>query len=535
MTHSRGPLMRAMLACALFSIVEYAYWTAVLLYAYRDGGPTLAGFVLLAQLLPAAILASPLGAIGDRFPRGAALSCAYALEGLLLIVLASLMRAEAPLAMIVVASACATVVVSVCRPLHYAVLPQLAPTPTLLVRANAASSFVDGVGVFVGPAIAGVLAQQVDFWAVPMVCAIAMLVAGALVLRLGLPSAPAATHEVEEPADALAGVRAVARDRPVLALLLLVGVGYVVTGSLELLGVGYATDVLKAGESTQGVMVGAVGIGVFIGSVLAAGVAIHARLSPVIVLWLMVAGIPLLLVAAVASLVPAIALLTVCGLGIAISQVAGRTLLQRTTDAGLLARVFAVQESILLLGLCLGAILGPVLLGWLGASLAFVPIGIGLVLVAVLAWPVVRALDLRAVFRPDVLEAMRRVSFLVAMPPPALERLSQTAEWREVDSGDVVIRQGEVGDAFYVVDSGRLSVTVDGVLRDHTLTTGDGFGEIALLRDVPRTATITALEPTRLLRVERDDFLAAVTGSADGHAIAAQVAAAHMERDASAG
>ena len=118
------------------------------------------------------------------------------------------------------------------------------------------------------------------------------------------------------------------------------------------------------------------------------------------------------------------------------------------------------------------------------------------------------------------------------MSPPSLDRLSQAAQWTDVAGGDVVIRQGDHGDAFFVVHQGRLSVAVDGAPRAHALGPGDGFGEIALLRDVPRTATVTALEACRLLRIKQEDFLAAITGNADGRLIAEQVAAAHLDRDA---
>ena len=98
-----------------------------------------------------------------------------------------------------------------------------------------------------------------------------------------------------------------------------------------------------------------------------------------------------------------------------------------------------------------------------------------------------------------------------------------------------MITQGDHGDAFYVVQSGRLSVSIDGERLDHEIHDGEGFGEIALLRDVPRTATVTAIEACRLVRIARDEFLAAVTGSADGHVIADQVAAAHLKRDSAQG
>jgi CRP/FNR family cyclic AMP-dependent transcriptional regulator len=154
------------------------------------------------------------------------------------------------------------------------------------------------------------------------------------------------------------------------------------------------------------------------------------------------------------------------------------------------------------------------------------------VVAALLCWFPLRALDARAVFRPDVLGLLRRVELLAAMAPPSLERLAGSASWVDVAADEVVVAQGAAGDAFFVVDAGTLSVQVDGVRRDRVLGAGDGFGEIALLAGVPRTATVTALEPVRLLRVERDAFLAAITGSPDGRRIADDVARAHLERDA---
>ena len=324
-------------------------------------------------------------------------------------------------------------------------------------------------------------------------------------------------------------------DRALFAVLLVVGITYVVSGALEILGVGFAAQVLNGTEFTSGVMIGAEGIGVLLGSAAAASIAMRARLAPSVVLGLGLAGLPLLAMVLVARLPVAVALLTVCGIGMSLATVAGRTLMQRATDARLLARVFAVQEGIMLMGLALGAVLAPVLIGWAGSALAYAPVGVALVVAAALAAPAVRRLDRRAIVRPDVLLALRRVPFLAAMPPPALERLSQSAQWREVPAGTTVITQGDHGDAFYVVQSGRLSVSIDGERLDHEIHDGEGFGEIALLRDVPRTATVTAIEACRLVRIARDEFLAAVTGSADGHVIADQVAAAHLKRDSAQG
>ena len=213
--------------------------------------------------------------------------------------------------------------------------------------------------------------------------------------------------------------------------------------------------------------------------------------------------------------------------------VCGRTLLQRATDDRVLSRVFAVQESTALLGLAVGSALAPLLIERFSAGLAFLPLGLGIAVLAVVAALLARPLDVRAVFRPRETGLLRGVPFLGALPAYELERLAQRVGWREVPAGEAVVTQGEWGEHFFVVEEGRCSVEVDGVLRDHQLGPRDSFGEIALLHVVPRTATVRALEPTWLLTVDAADFLAAVTGSADGGALAREVAAAHTARDRS--
>jgi MFS family permease len=333
----------------------------------------------------------------------------------------------------------------------------------------------------------------------------------------------------------LAGVRLVRRDGAVFLLLLMSGLSFIVVGSLEIMAVAFATVQLDGNETVQGLLIGAGGIGTFIGSLAAAGLAVRARLAPIIILALGLCGVPLLLMTLTHALPTALLWLAVCGIGLALSSVAIRTLLQRSTDGRLLARVFAVQESMAMMGLALGAVIAPMCVARFGAAGAYVPVGLGLVIVGIVATPALRTLDRRFVFRPDVLAALRGIPFLNLLYPPPFVRLSQTATWLDVAEGDVVVRQGDIGDAFYVVGEGRLSVTKDGRELPYAMERGEGFGELALLRDAPRSATVSALEPSRLLRIERADFLAAVTGVADGGEIAREVEEAFTSRAAAAG
>jgi len=130
----------------------------------------------------------------------------------------------------------------------------------------------------------------------------------------------------------------------------------------------------------------------------------------------------------------------------------------------------------------------------------------------------------------DEAELLRRVPFLALLPQYELERLAATSTWHDVEPGEVVVHQGEPGTEFYVVGSGLFDVDIDGHARP-SLSEGEGFGEIALLHSVPRTATVTAATTGRLLVVRSTDFLAAVTGSEDGHALAREIAASRVARD----
>ena len=180
----------------MFSVVEYAAWTVVLLYAFDQGGAGLAGFVAVAQLLPAALVAPALAPLVERPSRSAALAGAYLGIGALLAAMALSMGRQftATIALAVLS----TIVMSVARPLHYSALPQLAPDPRTLVSATAASGLADGVGVFLGPVLAGAVGQRVGLAAVPTVCSVSMVGAAALVASLRLPTTPVCGEDQPE-------------------------------------------------------------------------------------------------------------------------------------------------------------------------------------------------------------------------------------------------------------------------------------------------------------------------------------------------
>ena len=529
---SRTGLRRVLVAYCLFDFVEFFVWLVVILWAFDVGGAGLAGLAALVQLVPAAFLAPAIASVGDRMPRGTALVLAYGLIAVSCLLTMVALRLEAPGGVVIAASTAATTAIAVVRPIHFAALPQLAATPDELVSGNSLSSVADGSFRFLGPVAAGVVVTTLGYWQGFWIATLLCLAAAGLCTRLELLS-PVIDDEDEVGGlrVALEGIRTLWGDWGSLALLLVMTVDFVVTGALDVLGVAYAQDVLGLAATGAGLLIGSLGVGGLVGAVMGASLSRGRRLAPVVVVGGTVEGCAFAAVALVGLLTPAMVLLATAGTAGAVMIVSGRTLLQRATDDRVLARVFAIQESTTLLGTALGAILAPLVIDWFGPRVAFVPIGLGCALVALTGVVFIRRLDARADYRPEETRLLRGVPFLSVLPEFDIERLAQNSRWDVVLPGAVVISQGEAGRAFYVVAEGEFAVTVDGVRRPFTLGPGTGFGEIALLHAIPRTATITALTAARLLVIDVNDFLASVTGSADGHAMAAEVTARHLERD----
>jgi signal-transduction protein with cAMP-binding, CBS, and nucleotidyltransferase domain len=165
-------------------------------------------------------------------------------------------------------------------------------------------------------------------------------------------------------------------------------------------------------------------------------------------------------------------------------------------------------------GLAVGAVATPLLVSWLGPRGALIAAGAVLPVLLVWLWPSLRRIDAEAAIAAEPLELLRKIDIFALLPEPVLERLASGATEVSVTPFQPVVTQGETGNHFfYVIAEGRASVEIDSA-EARELGPGDFFGEIALLRDVPRTATVRALEQLRLYAVERDEFITAVTGHA---------------------
>ena len=529
---ANGSLRRAMLAYALFNLVEFSAWVAIILFAYDAGGVGLASVAAVVQLIPGGLLSPAVAGLVDRLSRRAAIVTSYALVAVSSLLTTILLVVSAPVGLVILGSTLLTLSIAVARPMHYAALPRVVRSPGQLVSANAVSSVVEGLGLVLGPILAGIGVQAAGAASVLLCATVAGILS--LVLCLGL-EVDSGIQVEDDPVEgwrtALGGVAALWGDGPALVLLLAMTVVFVFAGAIDVLGVSFADEVLGMGETGAGLLLGAVGIGGLVGGIVAGAVAYRDRLAFVVSGSGVLQGLAVAGLAVAALLVPAVAVLALSGLAGAVLLVAGRTLLQRTTDERVLAKVFAVQEGLSLLGLAVGAALAPVLVDLWGARQAVVPIGlIGAVLLAG-TYPLLRRLDARADLRTHEIDVLSRIPFLAALPPNEMVRLARSSAWLDIDAGAEVITQGDEGHLYYAIAQGEFSVAVDGRPRPGLLGPGDAFGELALLRSAPRSATVSAVTAGRLLVVSGEDFLAVVAGGADRGALADEVEQGHLRRN----
>jgi MFS family permease len=507
-------LRRVLAGFFLFNAQEYAVWIAVIVYAFERGGTAAAGAVLVAQLVPAALVAPFTSVFGDRLRRDTALSLGYLIQACACGLLALALWKAPPLAAYA-AAVLASCAVTFTRPAHYAILPELADTPEELTAANAATGMMEGLGTLVGPGLNALLIVAIGPGGVVGVMAVFMVASTLLTFRLRMYRATErqASSDAESFIhDALGGLREL-RAEPGAALLLVVGGSqFFLIGLLDVFYALLAIEILDVGSSGAGVLAAGFGVGGLVGATVAVALASRRRLSPAMAGGLAASSIVLATVGFAEGLALAILLIAAVGAARAFFDVAARTLLQRVVNDEVLARVFGLEEGLQMLGLAAGSAAAPLFVSGFGPRGAFVAAGALLLAVVIGTRSRIGTVDARSMVPGPELALLRRIPIFSPLPEHIAEQLSWHLIPVEVPAGTVVIREGDVGDRYYVVADGTLAVSVGGEPR-RELGSGSSFGEIALLRDVPRTATVTSLTDCHLLALERDVFLQAVTGS----------------------
>lgn len=537
---ARDPgLARIELAYLGFTMTEYATWVAILVYAYALGGAGATGLVVMIQLVPAGLVAPFAAYASDRFRRDRVLLAGYLVQAVALAATAAALEAHAAVALTLAAATVAAVAFTITRPTQAAILPDITRTPEDLTAANAVSGIAENVGIFIGPAIAGILLGPGGPGAVFAVFAIASTLSAVLVRRLPIDAEAATPPQPLETVgvlrEAFGGFAVLRRERPLLLLILVQSASIVVLGALDVLFVAVAIDLFHEGGSWAGFLYSAFGLGGIAGALGTVALVGRRRLTPSFAAGGLLLGVPIAGVGLAPFTLSAPILLAASGAGSSIATMAGRTLLQRIAPAAALARVFGVLEGLEMFALAIGSVGSAALVGVFGIIGALVVTGLLVPATLALAWRPLRALERTArAPDPEALALLRRLPIFAPLSAAAMERIMASLARLEVPSGHVLIREGDEGDRFYVIVEGTVEVTRTGAYVADRVA-GDFVGEIALLRNVPRTATVTAVTPLKLLALDRGPFLEAVTGHPQSRERAEAVAAERLPSDHSAG
>jgi len=520
-------LRRLQLAGAGSTLGSWAYGVGLAVYAYHAGGARAVGILYAARWGVAAVAAPWLGVLADRGSRRTVMIAADLARVAIMGTIAAIAFADGPYVPVFVLAVLSTTVTSVFIPAQSALMPSLVETPDELTAANAVMNSVSSIGMFAGPAIGGIILAVSSAGAVFVLTAATFLWSALCLLGIGRDAPPERSEHAGRVAELTAGFRAIAQTPPLRIVVGLTAAQTFVAGALEVLIVVLALRLLHGGNGAVGWLNTGMGVGCLVGVIAVAALAGRKRLAGDFGIGVLLWGVPVALAAVWTNLAFAVLLFAVIGIGNTLVDVAGMTLMQRSASEEILGRVFGVFESLLLATMAIGAIVTPAVVSLLGPRGALVATGAFLPVLLVLTAPALRRIDAAAHVPTEPLELLRGLPLFAPLPPTLLERLASAVVEVHVPAMAEAITQGASGDRFYVIRAGRATVEVDGA-ETGQLGPGDFFGEIALLRDVPRTATVRALDALELYALERDDFLAAVTGHAPSRAAADSIVAARL-------
>ena len=526
----RNPsLRRLQLAWIGSSVGTWGYVVALMVYAYGHGGPSAVGLVGVIRWFPAAIAAPFGGMLGDRFPRLRVMVVSDLVRAGALTAAAAAIAFSAPAAVVYVLAILVTVTSQAFQPAESALLPTLAESPEELAAANVANSTIEYAGYFVGPALGGVLLAVSSVETVFAATAAAFLWSAAMLalirLRAPEPAREAARGSWQH--EALAGFRTIWRDSRLSLIVALFAAQTFVYGGLTVLIAVASIQLLGLGSPGIGYLNAALGVGGLIGGVVAVTLVGVRRLALIFGVGLVLWGTPILVLGLWAKTGAAFVLIGLAGLGMTLTDVAGFTLLQRAVPEEVLARVFGVLHSAFFAAGGIGAIIAPALVSWLGIKGALIVTGALLPAVTAPSFGMLGRIDRSLTVPTAQINALRAIEMFAPLPAPTLEALAMSLARVDVPAGETLFRQGDHGDRFYIIESGEVEIEIDGRVVN-VLGPGDHFGEIALLRDIPRTATARARKATQLFALDRDAFLGAVTGHAGSSEAAETVVAARL-------
>jgi MFS family permease len=511
---------------------EWTFVVALLVSAHAFGGVIGVAGVTAARMLPAAFLAPVVAGVADRMPRARVLLLVHVVRGALMGVAAAGSVLDLP-ALVVAAAVVEGIAAVLNRPTTLSLQPQLARSPSELIAANAITSTGEAIGVLVGPAIGGIM-LAVGGAPPAMLAGTLGFAAAALALLPVARDATRSTAPGRRPMPAaragLAGYASVLRYRSAWLLVALFTAQTLVRGAFTVLLVAASIELLGLGRSGVGFLTAMQGAGAVFGAVVAFSLVGGRRLAATFTLCLALWGLPIALIGAMPVAAVAFIGLGVIGAANALLDVAGFTLMLRSVPDTLRARLFGLFEALVGIAVTIGSLAAPLLVAGVGLPVALMCVGLLLPLLALVTASQVAQVQATTAVPERDMALVRGIPLFAPLSLAAQERVAGAMHPHSAAAGEAVVQEGGVGDAYYAIVAGRAEVRRgDELLR--TLGPGEAFGETALVRDVPRTATVRALVPLVLRRLERAAFLEAIGGTPGSALEAERVAAAHLAAD----
>jgi hypothetical protein len=506
-------LARLVVAYAGSAASEWASWLAVLVYAQDRGGSAVAGWTALGLLVPAVLVAPFVGRLADGRHPIRALCAVYAVQGITLTTAAVLADRGSSVLAVTIPAAIAIGGIAFVRPSYAVIAPALVRTARELTASNLFSGYCDSGAVLLGPLVATAFLALGGPELVLVVCALFAavgVVSTATMIHHDRP-VESATADDEPRASLLEVMRSVRGRRNVPMLLVVLGTQHVLMGFIGPMFVILAVDELGMGNSGAGALNIAFGIGAVGSAVTATMLSGRGRIAPVVAVCLGGAAAALIVLGAFTTVGVALVALAAAGLSRSLLDVTARILLQRSAPPQYLASVFAFIEVLTSVGLALGTVAAQVAVATVGPRWGLVIMGAVPAMVLLVTAPRLWKADHTADVPVVAIALLRTNPVFAPLPPAALEAVARAAVERQVDGGETLIHQGDVGDRYYAIASGSVEVRKDGQWV-RTLTRSHGVGEVALLADVPRTASVVSVEPTVVFEIDREPFLVAVTG-----------------------
>jgi MFS family permease len=508
---------------------EWAATVAIGVIAFHHGGAAAVGLVGVARMIPAALVAPVAATVADRGRRESVLAWVGVVRASSLGAAGVVSASGGPVVLVYVGLVVAAVAQTLFRPAHSALLPSLSTTPAELTSANVVRGLLDSIATLTGPLIAAVLLKVSGPAAVLVAAATASALAAILAITVHYDAPPRLTAaRARNPSgQAIEGIQAIAADRGLMLLTALGSLQTFARGALTVFAVVVAIKLLGSGAAGVGVLTAAVGGGAILGSLAAALLVGRGGLARWFGIGVALWGAPLAVIGVVAHLSSALIMLAIVGIGNALVDVGVFTLIARLVDDAVLARVFAAFEGIITLGVAAGAIVAAVLINALGIRAALVVVGAIPPVTVLACWHALRVLDHRVRVRDVDVALLHGIPMLRPLPEATIEQLAARLTRVQVPAGALVFEQGDEGDDFYVIERGRADVIRDGQSIS-ALESGAGFGEIALIRDCRRTASVRATTALTLRTLNRPVFVAAVTGYPQSAQVVDRVITSHL-------